>query len=103
MGERAIFKQKAFKKARKPLHISSVTKGFRMPMPERYGCIDIDERRVIPDIEIREAVINACGLRSISDAIARCQAKTTLQSYGHELRDHQEYSKKIDMKTGTRT
>ena len=25
------------------------------------------ERRVIPDIEIREAVINACGLRSISD------------------------------------
>ena len=29
-----------------------------MPMPERYGCIDIDERRVIPDIEIREAVIN---------------------------------------------
>ena len=38
-----------------------------MPMPERYGCIDIDERRVIPDIEIREAVIKACGLRSISD------------------------------------
>jgi hypothetical protein len=25
------------------------------------------ERRVIPDIEIREAVINACGLRSIAD------------------------------------
>ena len=38
-----------------------------MPMPERYGCIDIDERRVIPDIEIREAVIKACGLRSISE------------------------------------
>ena len=38
-----------------------------MPMSERYGCIDIDERRVIPDIEIRDAVINACGLRSISD------------------------------------
>ena len=27
----------------------------------------VDERRVIPDIEIREAVIKACGLRSISD------------------------------------
>ncbi|MBP5800340.1 MAG: hypothetical protein J6W43_10620 [Prevotella sp.] len=38
-----------------------------MPLPERYGCIDIDERRVIPDIEIREAVIKACGLRSISE------------------------------------
>ena len=38
-----------------------------MPMPDRYGCIDIDERRVIPDIEIRDAVIKACGLRSISD------------------------------------
>ena len=24
-------------------------------------------RRVIPDIEIREAVVNACGLRNISD------------------------------------
>ena len=38
-----------------------------MPMPEKYGCIDIVERRVIPDIEIRDAVVNACGLRSISD------------------------------------
>ena len=38
-----------------------------MPMPDRYGCIDIDERRVIPDIEIRDAVIKACGLRSIAD------------------------------------
>ena len=36
-------------------------------------------------------------------AFARCQAKTTLQSYGHELRDNQEYSKKIAMKTGTHT
>ena len=34
---------------------------------KKYGCIDIDERRVIPDIEIREAVIKACDLRSISD------------------------------------
>ena len=38
-----------------------------MPMPEKYRCIDIDERRVISDIEIREAVIKACGLRSISE------------------------------------
>ena len=36
-------------------------------------------------------------------AIARCQAKTTLKSYWHELRDHQEYCKKIAMKTGTHT
>ena len=36
-------------------------------------------------------------------AIARCQAKTTLKSYWHELRDHQEYSKKIAMKTDTHT
>ena len=28
-------------------------------------------------------------------AIARCQAKTTLKSYWHELRDHQEYCKKL--------
>ncbi len=43
-------------------------------------------------------VINSRGY-----AIARCQAKTTLKSYWHELRDHQEYSKKIAMKTGTHT
>jgi len=36
-------------------------------------------------------------------AFARCQAKTTLQSYGNELRDHQKYSKKNAMKTGTHT
>ena len=34
---------------------------------------------------------------------ARCQAKTTRQSYWHELRDHQKYSKKKGMKTGTHT
>ena len=39
----------------------------------------------------------------LQDAIARCQAKTTLKSYWHELRDHQEYRKKIAMKTGTHT
>ena len=25
-----------------------------MPMTERYGCIDIDERRVIPDVRPRQ-------------------------------------------------
>ena len=48
--------------------LTELTAWVDMPMPERYGCIDIDERRVIPDIEIREAVIKACGLRSIADS-----------------------------------
>ena len=43
------------------------------------------------------------ALSGLGDAIARCQAKTTLKSYWHELRDHQEYRKKIAMKTGTHT
>ena len=47
--------------------LTELTAWVDMPMPEKYGCIDIDERRVIPDIEIRDAVIKACGLRSISD------------------------------------
>ena len=47
--------------------LTELTAWVDMPMPERYGCIDIDEKRVIPDIEIRDAVIKACGLRSISD------------------------------------
>ena len=33
----------------------------------------------------------------------RCQAKTTRQSYWHELRDHQKYCPKNDIKTGTHT
>ena len=40
---------------------------------------------------------------SRGNAFARCQAKTTLKSYWHELRDNQKYSKKIAMKTGTHT
>ena len=30
--------------------LTELTAWVDMPMPERYGCIDIDERRVIPDI-----------------------------------------------------
>ena len=52
-----------------------------------------------PTSDIREK--KKCYSRGY--AIARCQAKTTLKSYWHELRDHQEYSKKIAMKTGTHT
>ena len=33
----------------------------------------------------------------------RCQAKTTRQSYWHELREHQKYCPKYDIKTGTHT
>ena len=36
-------------------------------MPEKYGCIDVDERRVIPDLEVKDAILSECGLRSISD------------------------------------
>ena len=57
------------------------------------------QHRRFPTSDIREK--KKCYSRGY--AIARCQAKTTLQSYGHELRDHQEYSKKIAMKTGTHT
>ncbi len=38
-----------------------------MPITEKYGCIDIDERRTVPDIEVRDAIIKVCGLRSISE------------------------------------
>ena len=47
--------------------LEELTAWVDMLMPEKYGCIDIDERRVIPDIEIRDAVIDACGLRRISE------------------------------------
>ena len=47
--------------------LTGLTAWIDMPILERYGYIGIDERRVIPDIEKRDAVINACGLYSISD------------------------------------
>jgi hypothetical protein len=34
-----------------------------MPMSERYGCIDIDERRVIPDIEIQLSRVTGINLK----------------------------------------
>lgn len=47
--------------------LTELTEWVDMPMSEKFRCIDIDERRVVPDVEVRDAVINACGLRSISD------------------------------------
>ena len=47
--------------------LAELTAWLDMPMPERYGCLDIDERRLIPDTEVRDVIIKACGLRSISD------------------------------------
>ena len=35
--------------------LTELTAWVDMPMPERYGCIDIDERRVISDIEIKNS------------------------------------------------
>ena len=55
------------------------------------------QHRRFPTSDIREK--KKCYSRGY--AIARCQAKTTLKSYWHELRDHQEYKKKMAMKTGT--
>ena len=57
------------------------------------------QHRRFPTSDIRKK--KKCYSRGY--AIARCQAKTTLKSYWHELRDHQEYRKKIAMKTGTHT
>ena len=57
------------------------------------------QHRRFPTSDIREK--KKCYSRGY--AIARCQAKTTLKSYWHELRDHQEYRKKMAMKTGTHT
>ena len=38
-----------------------------MPVSGDCGCMEVNEKRLIPDIEVRDAVIKACGLRSISD------------------------------------
>lgn len=47
--------------------LAELTSWVDMPIPEKFECIDIDERRVTPDIEVRDAIIKACGLRSISE------------------------------------
>ena len=47
--------------------LAELTAWVNMPMPEKYGCIDIDERRTIPDIVVRDTIINVCGLHSISE------------------------------------
>ncbi len=47
--------------------LEELTAWVEMPMPEKYGCIDVDERRVIPDLKVKDAILSECGLRSISD------------------------------------
>ena len=47
--------------------LAELTAWVDMQIPEKYGCIDIDVRRTVPDIEVRDAIINVCGLRSISE------------------------------------
>ena len=75
---------------------------------------------VIPDIEIREAVINACGLRSIADfqLLTLERRKSVIQEVmrsldvrprqlsrvtGMNYETIRNIAKKIDMKTGTHT
>ena len=48
---------------------------------------------VILCFSLKELLYFCSGNKTRNDADRR-KAKTTLQSYGHELRDHQEYSKK---------
>ena len=44
--------------------LTGLTAWVDMPVPEEYGCIDIGERRVIPDVEVRDAVINAWNAKT---------------------------------------
>ena len=47
--------------------LTELTAWVDMPIQEKYKCIDINERRVIPDTEVRDIIVNTCGLRCITD------------------------------------
>ena len=47
--------------------LAELTAWVDMPIQEKYKYVDINERRVIPDTEVRDIIVNTCGLRSIAD------------------------------------
>ena len=51
----------------------------------------------------RQELLKCLTFNPKSLVIKTVSVPTTPQSYWHELRDHQEYRKKIAMKTGTHT
>lgn len=58
-----------------------------VPVSEDRGCIDVDEKRVIPDVEVRDAVIKASGLRSISEfqLLTLAKKKDVIREVSHNL------------------
>ena len=46
--------------------IEELTAWVEMPLPEQFGCIDISERQVIADTEIRDMIIKKSGLHNIA-------------------------------------
>ena len=39
-----------------------------MPLPERYGILDIDdERKVTADVTVRNAILGKCGARTVAE------------------------------------
>ena len=47
--------------------LDELTAWVDMPLPETVGCIDMDERRVIADETVREALLGKCGARTIPE------------------------------------
>ena len=38
-----------------------------MPLPEKVGCMDMDERKVVADEVVRELILKKCGARNIAE------------------------------------
>lgn len=47
--------------------MKELTAWVNEPLPQRYGCIDIDDRKVIADDTIRELILQKCGCRNITE------------------------------------
>jgi hypothetical protein len=38
-----------------------------MPLPEKVGCLDMDERKIISDESVRKEILKRCGASNITE------------------------------------
>ena len=47
--------------------MKELTNWVDMPLPERVGCLDMDERKVISDESVRMEILKHCGASNITE------------------------------------
>ena len=61
--ERVCYRESAVRR----YGMEELTAWVDTPLPEKVGCMDMDERRLVADEAVREMILKKCGSRTISE------------------------------------